>query len=416
LNQVKSRFSWLSLRRVVANGSYIPEIDGLRFIAVASVVMMHMSEMTRLHLGAYVPSGHFWPDLGASVLANGKFGVQIFFFVSGFVLGLPYARQCLAGGPAIKYSAYIKRRLTRLEPPYIAALLFRYKPVMAAKSLSFLQVFPHFLASLFYLNAVFYRHSSILMGIAWTLEIEVQFYLLAPFLAKLIFEQKVAIRRSVLLALMVGSGLLQLAVPNRGYLFVHSLLFNDQFFFGGFLLVDLFVTEFSKLEKRWTWDIVSLAIWPLFYILNDHPMLVAGPVLLLFLGIAAFKGRGSSFFLSRAPITAIGGMCYSIYLTHSLTVQFAYTLVPKIPALSGHWINILAGELIGLPLVLIVGSLFFILIERPCMDKYWPQKLYALLRGRDWSRDPGKIRVSRVELPMDSHLHDQSSGRGLETR
>jgi peptidoglycan/LPS O-acetylase OafA/YrhL len=381
LNQDKSRYSWLSLRRVVAGGSYIPEIDGLRFIAVASVVIFHVSEMTRIHLGDYVPTGHFLSDICHRLLINGKFGVQIFFCVSGFVLGLPYARQCLAGGKEVKYGAYIKRRLTRLEPPYIAALLIRYKPVMAAKGLSLVQLFPHFLASLFYLNAVFYRDTSILMGIAWTLEVEVQFYLLAPLLAKLIFSQRAMVRRLILIALMVGSGILQLAVPDRGYLFVHSLLFSDQFFFAGFLLVDLYLVEFPKLNKNWGWDLVPVLLGPIFYAMSDHPMQIAGPAVLLLVGIAAFKGPAFSYFLSRVPVTVIGGMCYSLYLTHSLVVQGAYTLVPKIPALHPYWRNVLAAEVVCLPIALFFGICFFLLLERPCMDKNWPQKLAAWVRG-----------------------------------
>jgi hypothetical protein len=33
----------LSFKRITSSGSFIPEIDGLRFIAIASVVVMHAS-------------------------------------------------------------------------------------------------------------------------------------------------------------------------------------------------------------------------------------------------------------------------------------------------------------------------------------------------------------------------------------
>jgi peptidoglycan/LPS O-acetylase OafA/YrhL len=378
----------------VANGAYIPEIDGLRFIAVASVVIFHISRMTEIHLGHGGYTGHPFADTCARLLANGKYGVEIFFCVSGFVLGLPYARHFLTSGPEIKYSRYLKRRLTRLEPPYIAALLIRYKPVMVAKGMTFLQLFPHLLASLFYVNAVFYHNTSVLMGIAWTLEVEVQFYLLAPFLAKLIFRQDVKVRRALLLALMVGSGFLQMTVPDGHYFFVHSLLYSDQFFFAGFLLADLYLTELPKFDKRWAWDFVPILLGPVFYWLSDHEMLVGGPVLLLLIGISAFKGRAFSYFLSLPPITVIGGMCYSLYLTHSLVVQAAYLLVPKTAVLHQFWPNMLVAELIGLPIVLLVGIGFFILIERPCMDKNWPQKLAAWLQKRTVSLRPATTPAS----------------------
>jgi len=33
----------LSFKRITSSGSFIPEIDGLRFIAIASVVLFHLS-------------------------------------------------------------------------------------------------------------------------------------------------------------------------------------------------------------------------------------------------------------------------------------------------------------------------------------------------------------------------------------
>ena len=374
--------SFFSLKRVVASGAYIAEIDGLRFIAIASVVVFHLMRMTEIHLGDYQRTSSSFANAMHQLLSHGYFGVQLFFFISGFVLSLPYARHFLAGAKQITYGTYLKRRVTRLEPPYLAALLIRYKPVMVAKNIGFFQLFPHFLASVVYLNAVFYHDYSILLGVAWSLEIEIQFYLLAPLLAKLIFTRKPWFRRTILLLLMVGSGFVQLSVPNRGFAFVHSLLFWDQFFFAGFLFADLYVMELANLKKKWAWDIVGLPMLLPFFWIGDHPMSIIGPTMLLFMGIAAFKGKAFSYLLSRDWIAITGGMCYSIYLTHSLVVQFAYTLVPRIPLLHAFWPNTLAAEVIGLPLVFLVGAGFFILIERPCMDKNWPRKLAALLSRR----------------------------------
>jgi peptidoglycan/LPS O-acetylase OafA/YrhL len=380
MSQTDKKRSFFSLKRVVASGAYIAEIDGLRFIAIASVVVFHLMRMTEINLGDYRNSGNWIADGLHTLLAHGYFGVQLFFFISGFVLSLPYARHYLAGGGVIGYGTYLKRRVTRLEPPYIAELLLRYKPVMIAKNLGFFQLMPHFLASLVYMNAVFYRDYSVLLGVAWSLEIEIQFYLLAPFLARLIFQRRPAVRRTILLLLMVGSGFAQLAIPKPGYLLVHSLLFWDQYFFAGFLFADFYVVEFKKLRKHWSWDLLALALIPLFFWLNDHPLLITGATIVMLIGIAGFKGPAFSYFLSRHWIAATGGMCYSIYLTHSLVVQAAYRLVPHAAILHRFWPNLLVAQLVGLPLVFAVGAAFFIFIERPCMDKNWPQKLMSFLR------------------------------------
>jgi peptidoglycan/LPS O-acetylase OafA/YrhL len=34
------------------------------------------------------------------------------------------------------------------------------------------------------------------------------------------------------------------------------------------------------------------------------------------------------------------------------------------------------------PFVFLVGAVYFVLIERPCMDPQWPQKMWHRLRGR----------------------------------
>src|SRR4051812_39015821 len=101
--------SWLSgFRRITTTGEYIPEIDGLRFIAITCVVF--------LHLGTYVGNfGH--PDIG--IFSIGGKGVELFFVISGFVLATPFVRYRLAGGKPVRLKPYFLRRLTRLEPPYL---------------------------------------------------------------------------------------------------------------------------------------------------------------------------------------------------------------------------------------------------------------------------------------------------------
>ena len=43
--------------------------------------------------------------------------------ISGFILGLPFARHVLANGPPVVLKQYFLRRLSRLEPPYIVAMI-----------------------------------------------------------------------------------------------------------------------------------------------------------------------------------------------------------------------------------------------------------------------------------------------------
>ena len=75
-------------------------------------------------------------------------------------------------------------------------------------------------------------------------------------------------------------------------------------------------------------------------------------------------------------------MCYSVYLTHGTVLAALGLELRKLPLGS---LPMAAQQvlLIGLSLgvVFAAGALYFVLIERPCMDPRWPRKLIALLRS-----------------------------------
>lgn len=105
------------LRRITTSGKYIPEIDGLRFVAILSVVLFHVPG--QIPLGG-PHTGLFW-----YVISNGKRGVELFFVISGFILAFPFASNILRGSKSVSLGSYFLRRVTRLEPPYIIAILVR---------------------------------------------------------------------------------------------------------------------------------------------------------------------------------------------------------------------------------------------------------------------------------------------------
>ena len=175
----------LSLRRITSGGNYIPEIDGLRFIAIASVVIYHTYVQTdvRVVLGG-MP---FWVE-------HLRRGVELFFIISGFILGLPFAKQYLAGGKQVRLGAYFLRRLTRLEPPYILILCIRAAAMLlATHALSYIAA--HLLANILYVHSLWYGYASVIHLVTWSLEIEVQFYCLAPLLAKVFLLRPAWMRR-----------------------------------------------------------------------------------------------------------------------------------------------------------------------------------------------------------------------------
>ena len=104
----------LSFKRITSTGSFIPEIDGLRFIAIASVVLCHLSSfLTIRDTNTYTDTFDY--TLLKQLLSRGYLGVPLFFVISGFILGLPFAKFYIGGQKPINLKKYFLRRLTRLS-------------------------------------------------------------------------------------------------------------------------------------------------------------------------------------------------------------------------------------------------------------------------------------------------------------
>lgn len=114
------------LRRRTSGQELIRPIDGLRFFAIATVVAYHANISACRAKYPGISDGDLAERMSDSllpfVLNQGIVGVPIFFAISGFILGLPFARHCLQGAPQVQLGAYFERRLSRLELPYLISL------------------------------------------------------------------------------------------------------------------------------------------------------------------------------------------------------------------------------------------------------------------------------------------------------
>jgi peptidoglycan/LPS O-acetylase OafA/YrhL len=220
------------LSRVTSSGSFIPEIDGLRFFAVASVVFFHINTYVvgKSPLSFSSTVTHHPLNL---IFQQGDIGVSLFFTISGFILSLPFAMQYLQGRLSPSLGRYYMRRVTRLEPPYIINMLLTFIMLIVVKHELARELLPHLLASLLYSHNVIYEQFSFINGVAWSLEVEVQFYLLAPLLCKVFLVRQAFWRRlSFVITMLCGYGLA--AVTHAlGYTYV-TLFDYLQFFMVGF--------------------------------------------------------------------------------------------------------------------------------------------------------------------------------------
>lgn len=379
---------YFAFQRRTNTVAFIPQIDGLRFLAIILVVLFHANgfivnkvpvTFTRLPTDYWLVNGMF--------VNEGIKGVLLFFTISGFILALPFAKQFWQGAKEVKLKNYFMRRLTRLEPPYFLTMVICYLAIINLSGHEFSAMFPRTYSGLFpilassltYTHNLFYPGALSINQVAWSLEIEIQFYLLLPLLV-LILKFSPLWRRMVLAGLIALFTFLQHWF-HPGVLTLFSFI---QYFLLGFLLVDVYL---SGVKIRWNWPVSFLAgllsLMSFVYLdiyNNPYTEYIFIFALFLFCVLALTSGIWQKVFRLR-PITAIGGMCYSIYLWHNIIISAVGNKTVKFNVSHSYLIELLWHLGILLPIVLLLSSAFYLLIERPCMDKDWPVKLWRFVKG-----------------------------------
>ncbi len=349
----------------------MPEIDGLRFIAVALVAFV-------MHLGTLLVSAQLQePSMGQKwyqvLFWEAGYGVQLFFMISGFILALPFAKHIFFGEKEPKLKAYYWRRITRLEPLYIITMvLYFLMRVLILKTGTFEGLLPNFFASIFYVHNVVFQESSAINGVAWTLEIEVQFYLLAPLFCQIYKLQNLWWRRGILLAAIVACTIVfskhQFQPPNY-------LLDKINFFLTGMFLVDVYLHRKREENSFWL-ALLAITAFVLFLFVPTILHVSNGLHLtkLLVVAIFFYLGLTNKYLkklLSVKIVTVIGGMCYSIYLLHmGIFGLFRHNLF-NMKLVHPLGLNIFLIYLAAIAVVLLVSALFFVTVEKPTMRKDW---------------------------------------------
>jgi peptidoglycan/LPS O-acetylase OafA/YrhL len=365
-------------QRITSSGRFIPEIDGFRFIAILSVFIFHLAGTVATNS----PSGQLSTILSGPLkqIANTlDIGVPLFFVISGFILGLPFAEAALKQQKQISLRKYLLRRLTRLEPPYVLCLLISLM-IKVGSGRGFLVYLPHLLASMLYSHSAIFGYQSTITAVAWSLEIEVQFYILVPVITSVFLVAKAGMRRTILCILIAAATAVSELVNASPRLRL-SLLGFAPFFLIGLLLTDLYLS--SRRSNSWRWDLLSFLGWPLLIMLRwKAPVASAwiAPWLILALYAAGVSGILIRRLLVHPIVTTIGGMCYSIYLLHNqLIYGFALVTRSVLPS-SPYALRLVTQFLIIFPAVLAVTAVYFVAIERPCMRPDWPRRLMSWFR------------------------------------
>jgi len=150
---------------------FFPNINFLRAFAALLVLVYHVIEL------APWPS---FPSQGAALtLRIGWVGVDLFFVISGFVIGLS-AIRLYRGGDADFRATFMRRRLARIVPLYVftgAAFLILVQPslLLLPWKLLLVQIGAH----LVFLHNLHPGLHSVINGPNWSVAAEMQFYVFA---------------------------------------------------------------------------------------------------------------------------------------------------------------------------------------------------------------------------------------------
>lgn len=359
-------FKYFSLQRVVASGRFYPEIDGLRFVAIAAVVLLHLQGNLREFSGMPVPSENV-ERIVYDLIDTGIWGVSLFFILSGFIVAIPIAQKTKEGS-VYSFKGFYKRRLIRIVPPYVVAMTVFFLGLVFLGKLTMTDDLWNYFASILYSHNIIFSEPSVIYVAAWSLEIEVQFYLLVP-LFSFVFQFSTLVRFCIYFSVYILGCGFQLFGPIG---FPNTLLNWIHYFAIGFIVADVTVNSFLHRFQGGYADVAGVLSFSVFLFGQINPPFLGfrifGPPLLLgLLTISAVRGNILRRCLSYRGAVTIGGMCYSIYLVHGRVITFGLRMIPNGLLDNGYASSYLTCVLVFVPAILLVSTLFYILIEKPSM-------------------------------------------------
>lgn len=358
--------------RKTSSGRVIPAIDGLRSLAIFAVIMHHLGGFVALRTpGVELQAARQTVSYRVTNVAN--YGVQLFFVISGFILALPFAEQLLRNGRKVDLACYLKRRAYRLHPPYLVNLAVLSLLLWCVKGEAWSEIGPHLLASAFYLHNVIYRSMSTINGVAWSLEIEVQFCLLAPLLA-MVYRVRPATFRRCLTGLSIAAVVLwkwsiggSVSYPLSG-----CIVYYLDYFLAGLLLADFYVNSSRRPcegSVGIVWNLLGLtgAAASVALVVNES-LAVLLPLSLSLVCAAAIRAPLWNWFFSLPTLAGFGGMCYTTYLYHFGVISLVGRYIAPMTAGCSYTVALAWQTVVMFPAIVVVSSVLFLLIEKPFMS------------------------------------------------
>jgi len=321
---------------------YIPELDGLRGIAIILVVLFH----TRLWPEAYEAAPSLYTILGL-----GSTGVDLFFVLSGFLI-TSILLSTRDASPRSYFWSFYARRTLRIFPLYFLAVgvfFFIQLPYLQNHG-DFLQVSRS--EQIWYWTYMVNWHDAaghIISGMAhfWSLSVEEQFYLVWPavvFFCEVRYFPAMCIgvgAFSVILRIILGTGHFMPPVLLPEFVHRTTITRLDTLAVGALVAALVRNPDWTNVMRRQI-NLIAPAAFGAFLLLwlarEQNISFVGNPGIALdFLGAAIAYGcvvficvteKGSSKLLCRIarwrPLQSIGRYSYAMYLVHVAVGRFLF--------------------------------------------------------------------------------------------
>ena len=285
--------------------SYIPELQGLRGLAVLGVVIYHCHP--RL-VGTWIHYGSLW----------GWAGVNLFFVLSGSLITSILLE---ARSKPNYFRNFYARRALRIWPVYVLVLVICYAnaPWFIGPSVLDAVKSAPWLAYIFFLQNLFHLAIPPAIGQTWSLAIEEQYYFLWAPLVRFL-------RRPWMLTVVLVAALVCSPLMRRAHLAwvtpTNTLIHLDGIALGSLLAIGLYTLRLS----RNTWLLIGLA--SLVFGIFATATIAGGTAFLdsaLALGfggavLAAIASTGArnplNVVLRRGPLAFYGRISYGLYMIH----------------------------------------------------------------------------------------------------
>lgn len=374
-----------------------PLMDSLRALAALGVVLAHVTIFTgnaqRLSWGV--------------IPGNLDVGVSVFFVLSGFLLFRPFCAADLDGRRPPRVRAYLRRRILRIVPAYWLALtvLAIYPGISGVFSADWWRYYG-------FLQFYSYRTSIRGLGVAWTLCVEVAFYVCLPIYAsgtrrltaRLDRGHRALAQVALLAVLSVGSIVLRIA--DQGVVMQNSLMTHFYWFALGMSLAiaSAVLAERGDAPRAvrmiiarpgLCWLAALIVFLTMCAVLTNAPQhlyysvtqavwqyLLSGLIAALLVAPAIFGDSAGGWprrALGWSWLARLGLISYGIYLWHA-TIAITF-ISHDIQA----WLPVLIGDLV---VTIAVASISYVFVERPIL-RYKDRR-----RPRDGSAIPETPMVS----------------------